>query len=181
MKRAFYTGTCPHATYEEIVHLAQGADGLEIQLNEEGSAFGLSRGELHLAAACFREHGLPVVDLITHINFVDLVQKGKEALDLANLLDAKAICVTLGNKLVRHNDPLEYDHMGLVKSLRELWFLCRRDGPFRLGHSLQRLYHYLGSVQPDPGSGQAELRLCLECNPHRGTGSSPLSCSAQHG
>lgn len=126
MKRAFYTGTCPHATYEEIVQLAQGADGLEIQLNEEGSAFGLSRGELHLAAACFREHGLPVVDLITHINFVgydpELVQKGKEALDLANLLDAKAICVTLGNKLVRHNDPLEYDHMGLVKSLRELCF-----------------------------------------------------------
>lgn len=124
MKRAFYTGSCPGAAYEEIVALAQGADGLEIKLDADGSAFGLPREEMHRAAACFREHGLQVVDLITHINFVGydpkLVQKGKDALDLAHLLDAKAICVTLGNKLMHHNDPLEYDHMGLVKALREL-------------------------------------------------------------
>ena len=132
MKRAFYTGLCPDATYEEVVALAQGADGVEIQLNEDGSAFGLPREKMHLAAACFRERGLQVVDLVTHINFVgyepELVKKGKEALDLADLLDARAICVTLGNKLVRHNDPLEYDHMGLVKSLRELCFYGEERG-----------------------------------------------------
>lgn len=124
IKRAFYTGRNPEMPCEEVAALAQGAAGLEIQLNGENSAFGLPREKMHLAAACFRAHGLNVVDLITCINFEgydpEQVQRGKDALDLAKLLDAQAICVTLGNKMVRHSDPLTYDHMGIVKSLREL-------------------------------------------------------------
>ena len=53
-----------------------------------------------------------------------------EGYDAAQLAEIKgllpgsgsAFCVTLGNPLLRRSDPLTYDHLGIVKALREL---CR--------------------------------------------------------
>ncbi len=52
------------------------------------------------------------------------MEKGKRALEKAE----KAICVTLGNPLLRHSDPTDYDHLGIVKALRELCFYAREKG-----------------------------------------------------
>lgn len=132
LKRAFHTAACPDASFEEVAALAQGADGIEIALNEQGNAFGLPAEELRKAAACFRENGLPVIDLITQINFEgydpELVQRGKEALDAAVAFDAKAICITAGNPLRHHSDRLTSDHMGIVRSVRELCAYAKERG-----------------------------------------------------
>ena len=45
---------------------------------------------------------------------------GKHALASARAEGKRAICVTLGNPLVYHSDALTYDHMGIVRALREL-------------------------------------------------------------
>lgn len=124
MKYAVHSSLYPNATYQQLATYAKEAGALVLYLDSCGGALGMSGDQLYHAAAYFREKGIKVTHLVTTLNFEGFddskIEKAKKALDLAAMMGADAISITIGTPTERHSEDKDFDHMGIIAVLRHM-------------------------------------------------------------
>ena len=124
MKYAVHSSRYPNASYQQLAAYAKEPGALIIHLDPCGGALGISRDELCKAAAYFRKEGIKVDHLITTLNFEGFnaakIEAAKKAIDVAAIMGADAITVTLGSPTLRHSEDNDFDHQGIIHAMRQM-------------------------------------------------------------
>lgn len=124
MNYAIHSSRYPNATYQELAELAREAGALILHLDPCGGAMGISRDALCTAAAYFRNEDIKVDHIITTLNFEGFnaakIEEAKKAINLAAIMGADAITITLGSPTLRHSEDNDFDHQGIIHALRQM-------------------------------------------------------------
>lgn len=124
MKYAIHSSHYPNATYQQLADYAKEAGALILHLDPCGGTMGMSRDSLCTAAAYFRSEGVKIDHLITSLNFEGFdaakIEEAKKAINLAAIMGADAIAITLGNPTLRHSEDKDFDHQGIIQAMRQM-------------------------------------------------------------